>query len=581
MFFHSALEYQTAKVYGITDAMSVTLLNRDHPFPLLVEEEERVHGALLINTTHGALFRTLSCISDIPNTSIEIEFKHTYDESLPSKQVVLNTIKFLRDQMALDAVQCHEGFAKHIAYATQFELTSSQGKRAQLEAQLEIDRKTYRILDALCTRVIHPIEHGAHLISSSLAYTAAKVVLNTNDIAAALEQNTRTELWQHLKSARFAADLEARAMIGVGVLEEILAEAMPANLTTVFVEEEIMRRLRKFGFDTPDLKDSTWLIAHTALLGKRIETLAKKVFCSETAPFIGWTGGKNQLPQIDRRFLTASGDIQVYDKDITWRVVIESDPALRVLYPPLERKAGWEMGNLAALTPEEWDKLAIYVTPAFEPTGEPAQRQDKSSMETTLRFHLYCFGLLGEQPKSMIIAYVDWWAIQRELAAFDKNQVVIVSLEPVIPGPTISMPPIDELAEMLGAHANVIYWKQIAGPGLLTEDESFVYEPQKDVPGPERNRGPRGVFAKRANHSVVSCVPKYVIDLVNASARRILNKNARNKDDASTLTSPSVSQQWTRGALLAYELMYERAILPGPLPYFSGLDLFRFLKSDV
>jgi hypothetical protein len=67
MFFHTAREEQVEKIFGITTGFGVTLLNRSHPLPRLVEMEEKCHGALLANTTHGALYRTLASISPEPN----------------------------------------------------------------------------------------------------------------------------------------------------------------------------------------------------------------------------------------------------------------------------------------------------------------------------------------------------------------------------------------------------------------------------------------------------------------------------------------------------------------------------------
>lgn len=70
MFFITNEEKDAARAHGITDAIGVTLINQNHPFPHLVEEEERINGALIINTTHGAVFRFPGSMSDITSSPI-------------------------------------------------------------------------------------------------------------------------------------------------------------------------------------------------------------------------------------------------------------------------------------------------------------------------------------------------------------------------------------------------------------------------------------------------------------------------------------------------------------------------------
>jgi hypothetical protein len=60
MFFHTLREKEAETIFGVTTGVGVTLLNRNHPFPLLVEMEEKTHGALLANTSHGALYRAFA-----------------------------------------------------------------------------------------------------------------------------------------------------------------------------------------------------------------------------------------------------------------------------------------------------------------------------------------------------------------------------------------------------------------------------------------------------------------------------------------------------------------------------------------
>lgn len=588
MFFHTIEEKQAAQVFGITNALGVTLINRDHPFPLLVEEEERVHGALLANTTHGALFRTLDCISNVPNMPFALAFVHRDTTELPSAQAVLNTLQFLRDQMALDTVQCHEGFAKHIAYAFQLQRVKA-AERPALEERLTKDRKAYWLLDALCQRFVDPAKEGAHDLASSLGYLAAKAVLNTKDLLEILTSANAMELWKRFQTGRFASDLEARAGVAVKALEDCIsgnwtiaerARARSAQSTDIY--GIVADRLRAVGFETLDLKEPLWLISQTALLGKRIEALAEGIYCSEMAPFLGWTYGGDRQIEIDRRYLSETGEIQVFDIYATWRSVLSSDPALQVFYPPNECGAGWTIGDTDALVEAGWDKLAIYVTPAFEETGEPARRRSSDVRPATPRVHLYCFGLTREGPKSVIVPYANWWDEQEKFAEFPDNSLVFVALEPFIQGPTMSMAPVEELAAYLGNHAPVVYWRKVADPEMLTDETAVAYDPKADrQTGWLPDRGQCAVINRRRNHTTLTCVPKYVIKTVQNATRRFLDRDALRGRAARMLQPIDDREAWGMGAKLAYDLMYEHAILPEPLPYFSGLDLFHFLNSDV
>lgn len=124
MFFHSRREQETAEIFGVTDPFGVTLLNRDHPFPLLVEEEEKLHGALLANTTHGALYRALG--SMLPRQQAGI-MNQLYGMVLPKADGfgldpvnVYNRICFAKDRVLGKALPVHEAFAKYCAVTLQY-----------------------------------------------------------------------------------------------------------------------------------------------------------------------------------------------------------------------------------------------------------------------------------------------------------------------------------------------------------------------------------------------------------------------------------------------------------------------------
>jgi len=586
MFFHTNEEKYTALVHGITSEFGVTLINRDHPFPLLVEEEERMHGALLANTTHGALFRTFGCINDVQNIPIFLKFNHRNVKEIPTAQKVLNMAQFHRDQMALDSIQCHEGFAKHIAYAFQFQFVNDK-QFLKLKERLAKDRKAYKLLDSLCKKFVNPAEKGAYELSCKFGYQAAKAVLNTKDLSTILLNADPVVLWNNLQTGRFASELESRANVAINSLEDFISRFRNSNeLAKALVAPEnklydiVASQLNNEGFDTEDSKTPDWLIVQAALLGKRIGTITEGVYCSENANFIGWTYNNGRV-DIDERFLSDKGNILVSDAYNTLQSVINSDPALSVFYLPKQRGEKWSFGHVDDIDATKWDKLAIYVTPAFEKTGEPAKKYDSDNHNLTLTFHFYCFGLTSAGPKSFIVTYVDWWKEEERLAAFSDDNLVLLSREPLIPGPTSSKAPVEELATLLGKHAQVVYWKTVASPSILIDKNSFTYESngEQKIRGYPNDRGHCAVINKRSNHTVLTCVPKYVIQIVHNATRHWFD--GRLKELAKILQPIEELKKWSSGAKLAYNLMYEHEILPDELPYFDGLELYYFLNSNV
>jgi hypothetical protein len=100
MFFHTAREEQVEKIFGITTGFGVTLLNRSHPLPRLVEMEEKCHGALLANTTHGALYRALASISPEPNAlARQVQFWVSEEDWVPDVKDFYDDIRYARDEV--------------------------------------------------------------------------------------------------------------------------------------------------------------------------------------------------------------------------------------------------------------------------------------------------------------------------------------------------------------------------------------------------------------------------------------------------------------------------------------------------
>jgi hypothetical protein len=585
MFFNTNKEKQDARVYGITDAFGVTLINRDHPFPLLVEEEERIHGALLANTTHGAFFRTLGSVSGFPNRSFDLRQVNSGRARLPPAHIILNTMEFIRDQTALNSLQCHEGFAKYISYAFQFQRVSA-ADRSALEDRLSNDRQSYRLLDSLCRILSIAAETSAHDMAQKFGYQAAKAVLNTTELEAILRIQTSKKLWERLQAGGFASDLDARAKVAIDALANLVSDHLSSKEKERVLSgksEDIYRifadRLRFAGFETNDLKDGTWLVAHSALLGKRIEAFSEGVYCSEMAPFLGWTYGGDKQVTIDNRFLSKTGSIQVADQFVAWRSTLRSDPALRVFYTPNTAGGNWTIANVEDFDAIQWNKLAIYVTPAFEQTGEPARRRDPGKKLKTLRVHLYCFGMTPMGPRSFVLTYMDWKQIGGKLSAFRKNTLVVIALEPWILGPTISKAPVDELAGFLGRHAPVVYWEKVASPESLAEESAFVLlsgsEEENEM---SANRGPCAVINRRNNHCTLTCIPKYAVEIVKRASLSLSDEHFERGRLTRILQSIQNEDSWADGAKLAYELIYEFPIIPVDLPYYSGLELYQFLK---
>jgi hypothetical protein len=586
MFFKTAEEKGIAKIYGITEALGVTLLNHNHPFPIMVEEEERIHGALIANTTNGALFRTLHLMSIVPSETTKMILRLPIDiysnQRLPALKV-LNTIQFIRDEMRLNLIQCHEGFAKHIAYSLQFETIVEDNDRLEIEKSLYNDCKNYSILNELCHNFIHPRDKSAYVLASTLGYKIAKIILNTDSLSKLLLCNTSLKLWNRLKKGKLDSDLEARSTIGINFLKELVSSynnTLELLLDIKFHGEKmcfiVAQRLNAAGFVTPELQDPTWLLANTHLLGQRIERLSRGVYFSDRdSQFVGFTTSLDTMVEIDSRFINENGDLQFGDIRSAILNVIRADPALMVFYPPLDLgKEGWVEFDTDPLQPSQWDKLAICVTPAFGANSEPMKQFNSSTNTYTSLVHLLCFGLFNNRAKSGVICNVDWYEQEVKLASFSRGDIVIVTREPYYEGLFINQAPDDELADILGKYAPVVFWNLVADPERYLNENSYFYTSEiNQSPNFARNRGKMGLIDRVGKHTKLSCVPKYVIELVEPLLRRYF-------DDFKGVTTISDQDSWAEGAKLAYNLLYKESILPCQLPYFRGTDLLHFLSSD-
>lgn len=333
------------------------------------------------------------------------------------------------------------------------------------------------------------------------------------------------------------------------------------------------------GEKTIEEKGASWLILRTALLGKRTESIAQGVYCSEEAHPMSWSYGKDGSVEFDKRMMNEHGEMLHGDPYQIWRSSLNSDPALRVFHTPKFTEGDWIVGDLHDLSSSKWNELAIFVSPAFQANTAPVQLPN-SQGEQTLRINLFCFGVGPTGACAIVVPKVDWVEVQAKLASFQKENLVLITHEPFIPGPTISIAPVDELAEILGQCGPVVYWNKISGVQDITEQSAAVISEYSCLSeASTQKHGPCGLVLPIENHTVLSCVPKYVIELVKRSAATHFQEGEFPRSPGlGILPAVEFDDERKLGSLLAYRLMYEDTVLPGQLPHCLGLDLHHFLN---
>lgn len=573
MYLHTRREKEAAAIFGVTDPFGVTLINRAHPFPLLVEEEEKTHGALLANTTHGALYRALGSIFPEPNSNIT--FQQSPDEDITDLEPleVFNRIRFLKDRVLSRALSVHEAFAKYCAFCFQY-ATATERPVPELDRLWVEETARYGLLLDLARVIAEPATVTLYHSVFNIAYTAAKAVLNVADLDTLLAIRSPRQLYEKLASRSSGEALEERFSVVMAAIEAMRATSA-AEFGRVLSGETrldavLIEALKRAGLHAQREVDPGTLSARSVLLGKRLESLAAgALYCHLDARHLGWAMGS--WIDLDDRFLHPDGSLKVYATAQSLGGVPGSDPSLTVSYDSFAGGDEWPEGELAQHALEETRETIVYLAYGGSETID-------------------CYAIVQPRENAEPAMFVDhghdWETLEPQLARVGRARLAIVLL-PTSFGVSVNVPATQILGEALAHLGTVAYWNPTSSPSQIVDAESFLYAYRGLTGTPDLGpRGPAGLLSIGSGYVIVGAAPLYAIDMVSKilsvlpegpwlhqASRRITARINRIDEIVFDAGAKRVPAEIVAAARV-YEHFYELGKLPGPIPFYNAMNLF-------
>ncbi|MDE4914925.1 hypothetical protein [Methylobacterium sp. 092160098-2] len=567
-------------MFGVTDPFGVTLINRTHPFPLLVEEEEKTHGALLANTTHGALYRALGAIFPWPDTNIVISRYPEEDISDLVPLRVYNRIRALKDRTLARALAVHEAFAKYCAFCFQYAIEPHSPSSA-LDDLWNEEVERYDLLLEIASAIAEPRSVDYYPPVFRIAYAAAKAVLNVGDLDALLAISSPRQLYDQIGMTSSRESLEQRSSVLMAEIKSIKVHA-PLEYSRYQSGEARMEPILVEALRRADLHghlgvDTATLSARSVLLGKRLETLAVgHLHCHLESGHLGWALGS--WVDLDKRFLHPDGRLKTYANAQSIGGVLGSDPSLTVSYDCYAHDGSWPEGNLSAQPLEGMREVVVYLA-----------ANSGNAID--------CYALLKPQGYDKSIMFVDrgreWEAVESELARVGKAQLVIAMLPASFGFPSMNVPATQILGDALGYLGTIAYWTPISSPSHIINNTSFVYR-RTDGSFHKVGRGPAGLLSMARSYVNIGSAPLYAVDLVSRAMAKAPKGSFGIREAPRPITSrvnnvgqivfDAAAKRVPNDIVAAarvYEHFYELGKLPSPLPLYDPMSLFELIYASV
>lgn len=580
MFFHSARSRSAAIISGVTDVFGVQLINQSHPFPLMIEEEEKIHGALLSNTTHGALLKTFGSMR-LEHTQVAWmlgALTNVYgsgEANTNSNAIhITNRLQHLYDRYLSRALSVHETFAKYCAYSMQHPNLGSDAKKA-LYAAWSDDIKRYPLLDELSKALWSPFAKVPYEITFSITYSAAKSVLNICDLDRLLEVQSSDQLFLALKNCSPSEDFVDRFRCITALIKSSKCKLI-FGIRKEKRSAYFRQALEKHGLYAGAELDAGTLSARSGLLGKRIERIALgEIFCHLEESHVGWKLGG--WPEIDDRFLRPDGGLKLYSSLQSIRGLLGSDPSLNVAYDIWTGDKPWSE-----------DQLRNY--------NESAVASYLFFIVADMHMHIECYTMLNMTDGSTIFFVhksLSWPEFNLQICSLPKNKITIITFPPGF-GLSASMPPKIPLHIELSKLGTVIFLEPVFIPSVILGNRVFSYTPSvRSEYGRDTGRGPVCLIDLSFDTITISASPKYAVDIINKVIRNnirgfglhpveALNLEADGtgtvvgfKNDEGRLMLSAMSE-----AIRAYKVVYGSCTLPGKIPMYDPNNLFEAVVGN-
>lgn len=582
MLLHTQREKEAAVVFGVTDPFGVTLINRCHAFPLLVVEEEKTHAALLANTTHGALYRSLGSMFPQPNANITFQLSPKENINDISALLVYNRMRSSKDRVLGRALAIHEAFAKYCAFCFQYSLNKQQSNAA-LDELWNKETTRYGLMLELSRVIARPASVTKYRPVFLAAYKAAKAVLNISSFDNFLAIRSARKLYDQLSRPLFDEVLEKRFEIVLAEIENAKNGQSSAS-ADIFsdhagLEPAFVEALRRSGLHGQLGIDTATLSARSVLLGKRLESLGNgQLYCHLESRHVAFAMG--HWIDLDPRTLHPDGRLITYPEPQSISGRLGSDPSLTVSYDCFAGNNTWPEGRLAAHSLQNMQEVIVYL--AAGSTG-----------------NIDCYTIMQARDQSAPIMFVDrnneWKNLESHLFRVGRLRLAIVMLPPSFGTYSLSVPATEVLGSALEYLGTVVYWSPVSSPSEIIYSTPFVYFEHRAAEPPEASvRNPVGLLTQQRDYVTVGAIPFYVIEMVN-SVLPASFKGSNGLDPAfRLLTSPvhsiveTVLDQRAKQippeivvAARVYRHFYEYGKLPGQLPLYESQNLFRLIYDQL
>jgi len=336
MFFHTKRELELTKAFGITDRFGLKLINSNHSFPYLVEQEERFHGALISNTTFGGMYRLFESLDYNENLSnLDVAFELPHAPRDYTKQT-FQICRAIRRRILDESLQVHEAFAKYSAFKAQIYHLKECSQ--ELHDLLNEESSKYPFLQRLVDIFGVPTAQDDGL--ERITYTIGKWILNTRELDLLYSKSDLYVLNEWLKGdyLNYTSQIMARADAAltlaadqlptlVSILKDSEHEELTSRERAIFGKAQLKTifnffgtKLSTLGFEQCPLQSTNEIYTKSIAISVRIQLLSEHI---------------HTFLKTDHVEMMIKGT-EVWDNavltNVTLPSILSSDLALRVCY---------------------------------------------------------------------------------------------------------------------------------------------------------------------------------------------------------------------------------------------------------
>lgn len=591
---------EKVRSFGLTTSHDVRLVTQDHPFPYLVEQEERWHGALLANTSHGVLVRLLTSLGGEP--SFESGILSTFGiapraENMPARLDV--HIQYCGRMLHDNARQVHEAVAKYLSFAA----FAQRGAPVAADCTRRFDavRRSFRLIDPLVRLGGDPTDPDNAERAIATAYHVGKVLLNTGELWALLKRVAPNELAAAFCNPECFVEVDesfedrAAAVLAAVDPDDLVdrwkalrdvdhsdAYGVVESAYAAHVVDVVSKALIAAGMTPNPLRTSGYLFVHAALLGKRLRVVCPTLDHSIPVGNIGFSYGPDGI-EIDSRCVDERGEPTFRPSIQDVSAIVDNDPSLAVYYgPAVDGAAQW-----LDLDPAEAERCVL------EADFVLAFPVPSSGSE------IECWTVVRKDRKSRYVRFkVGGMRALMSIARRMPRTFTFLLLRVSSSAPTITEDPNDTTARRLRPYGRVFVWDVVARASSLLRGTTLAYVPQEPLlvdfafdviaSAAVAGREPLGIVRVAEQYCAISSVPSYVTKIMFGLIKKTKGGPAspgyfgfvRRIDGGLELAHPAAEHraQDIQIATRIYDMLYRHPSFPSYLPFYDPWEMYRRIE---